>query len=78
MISGSKTHLPSSLNIRTPPTPAAIAPISASWVPPSPTVTAPTGWTSTRPTSWPRRQTKSVMTALSATGSVLAIANTAV
>ena len=43
-----------------------------------PTVTAPTGCTSTNPTSRPVRYTLSVTVELSATGSVLAIANTAV
>ena len=38
----------------------------------------PTGWTSHRPAAWPRRQTCSTTPAVSATGSVLAIACTAV
>ena len=44
----------------------------------SPTVTAPTGCTSTEPASRPSRQTCSTTPAVSATGSVLAIAWTAV
>ncbi len=64
--------------MRTAPTPAAMVPISASCLPASPTVTAPTGYTSTRPTSLPRRHTWSVTTTESATGLVLAIAKTAV
>ncbi|CNM35164.1 Uncharacterised protein [Mycobacterium tuberculosis] len=78
MISGSCTQTPSSENIRTWAAPAFIMPISVSSAPASPTVTAPTGCTSTRPTCWPRCQTWSVTTGLSATGLVLAIANTAV
>ena len=55
-----------------------MAPSSASRSPLSPTVTAPTGTTSTSPASWPSRQTCSTTPAVSATGSVLAIACTAV
>ena len=66
--SGSCTQMPSSENIRTCAAPAAIMPISVSSAPASPTVTAPTGCTSTRPTCWPRCQTWSVTTGLSATG----------
>ena len=53
-------------------------PISASCLPARPTVTAPTGYTSTSPTSRPDRHTLSVTVELSATGLVLAIAKTAV
>ncbi len=56
----------------------AIPPSSANRSPRSPTVTAPTGWTSTSPTSRPRRCTCSTTPAVSATGSVFAMANTAV
>ena len=45
---------------------------------PPPTVTAPTGCTSTSPASRPSRHTCSTTPAVSATGSVLAIAHTAV
>ena len=45
---------------------------------PGPTVTAPTGWTSQRPAWRPSRQICSTTPAVSATGSVLAIACTAV
>ncbi|CAG7352660.1 hypothetical protein PICSAR7_01703 [Mycobacterium avium subsp. paratuberculosis] len=76
--SGSCTQTPSSENIRTCAAPAAIMPISVSSLPARPMVTAPTGCTSTRPTCWPRCHTWSVTTGLSATGLVLAIANTAV
>src|SRR4051794_20389732 len=78
MRAGSATHFPSSEKIRTRAAESAIAPSSASRSPRSPTVTAPTGTTSTRPASWPSRQTCSTTPAVSATGSVLAIACTAV
>lgn len=78
MISGSFTQRPSSENIRTRAGDAAIIPISASFAPSRPTVTAPTGCTSTSPTSRPRRQTCSTTTGESATGSVFGIAKTAV
>ena len=55
-----------------------MVPSSASLVPASPAVTAPTGWTSQWPASRPRRQTCSTTPAVSATGSVLAMAWTAV
>ena len=74
----SETHLPSSENTRTPAAESAIAPSSASRWPPRPTVTAPTGNTSTRPARLPRCQTCSTTPAVSATGSVLAMAWTAV
>ena len=74
----SETHLPSSENTRTRAALSAIAPSSASRSPPSPTVTAPTGKTSQWPASRPSRQTCSTTPAVSATGSVLAIACTAV
>ena len=74
----SETHLPSSENTRTRAAESAIAPSSASRSPPSPTVTAPTGKTSQCPASRPSRQTCSTTPAVSATGSVLAIACTAV
>ena len=78
MTSGSCTQMPSSENIRTWAAPAAIMPISVNCAPARPMVTAPTGCTSTSPTCWPRCHTWSVTTGLSATGLVLAIANTAV
>ena len=76
--SGSDTHRPSSENTRTRAAESAIVPSSASLAPASPTVTAPTGWTSQWPAVRPSRQTCSTTPAVSATGSVLAIACTAV
>jgi hypothetical protein len=76
MISGSCTQRPSSENIRTPD--RAMVPSSAILSPSSPTVTAPTGCTSTSPTSAPRRRTCAQSTSVSATGWVFGIANTAV
>ena len=55
-----------------------MAPSSASRLPARPTVTAPTGCTSHRPAWRPSRQICSTTPAVSATGSVLAIACTAV
>ena len=78
MSTASLTHLPSSEKTRTRAALSAIAPSSASRSPPSPTVTAPTGKTSQCPASRPSRQTCSTTPAVSATGSVLAIAWTAV
>ena len=75
---GSATQCPSSEKIRTRAAESAIAPSSASRSPASPTVTAPIGCTSTRPASRPSRQTCSTTPAVSATGEVLAIAQTAV
>ena len=75
---GSCTQRPSSENTRTRARDAAMVPSSAIRSPPSPTVTAPTGWTSTSPASSPSRRTCSTTTAESATGSVLGIAKTAV
>ena len=66
------------LDIRTAAADEAMPPSSARRSPRSPAVTAPTGYTSINPTSRPRRYTCSTTTAVSATGSVLAIANTAV
>jgi hypothetical protein len=74
----SDTHRPSSENTRTRAAESAIAPSSARAFPASPAVTAPTGWTSHRPAWRPRRQTCSATPAVSVTGSVLAIACTAV
>ena len=74
----SDTQRPSSENTRTRAAESAIAPNSASLDPPSPTVTAPTGCTSQWPAARPSRQICSVTPAVSATGSVLAIACTAV
>ena len=74
----SETHLPSSENTRTRAAESAIAPSSASRSPPRPTVTAPIGKTSQWPASRPSRHTCSTTPAVSATGSVLAIACTAV
>ena len=78
IITASETHLPSSENTRTRAAESAIAPSSARRWPPSPTVTAPTGKTSQCPASRPSRHTCSTTPAVSATGSVLAIACTAV
>jgi hypothetical protein len=78
MSRGSATQLPSSEKTRTRAAESAIAPSSASCSPASPTVTAPTGCTSTRPASRPSRQTCSTTPAVSATGEVLAMAHTAV
>ncbi len=78
MSTASETHFPSSENTRTRAAESAIAPSSASRSPPRPTVTAPTGNTSQCPASRPSRQTCSTTPAVSATGSVLAIACTAV
>ena len=78
MSCGSCTAWPSSEKTRTRAAESAIAPSSASRSPASPTVTAPTGRTSTSPASRPSRQTCSTTPAVSATGSVLAIACTAV
>ena len=77
MTSGSLTQLPSSLNTRTCATESAIAPISAKTFPSSPCVTAPIGKTSRRPALLPSRYTCSTTPALSATGEVLAIAESA-
>ncbi len=74
----SETQWPSSLNTRTRAADSAMAPSSARRSPASPVVTAPTGWTSIQPASRPSRQTCSTTPAVSATGSVLAIACTAV
>src|ERR1700722_5506412 len=74
----SDTHRPSSENTRTRAAESAIAPSSARRVPPRPSVTAPTGCTSQCPACRPRRQICSTTPAVSATGSVLAIACTAV
>ena len=68
MISGSCTQRPSSENIRTCAGERAIVPSSAIRSPRSPTVTAPTGCTSTSPTSAPRRRTCSATTSVSTTG----------
>ena len=78
MSTASCTHLPSSLKTRTSAAECAMAPSSAMRSPPRPTVTAPTGRTSTRPATWPRRQTCSTTPAVSATGLVLAMACTQV
>jgi len=78
MSSGSATQKPSSEKTRTRAAESAIAPSSASCLPCRPTVTAPTGLTSTYPACSPSRQTCSTTPAVSATGSVLAIACTAV
>ena len=75
---GSCTHLPSSLNTRTRAREAAMASSGARDCPPRPTVTAPIGRTSHQPASSPRARTCSTTPAVSATGSVLAIAWTAV
>ena len=69
---------PSSEKTRTRAAQCAMALISLSYSPLSPALTAPTGWTSTHPTSRPRRRTYSTTPALSCTGVVLAMANTAV
>ena len=74
----SDTHCPSSEKTRTRAAESAIAPSSASWLPRRPAVTAPTGRTSQCPAWRPSRQTCSTTPAVSATGSVLAIACTAV
>ena len=76
--SGSLTHFPSSEKTRTRAAESAIAPSSAIFSPARPTVTAPIGKTSQYPASRPSRQTCSTTPAVSATGSVLAIACTAV
>ena len=55
-----------------------MAPSSASCSPFSPTVTAPMGWTVAYPAERPRLASCSTTPAVSATGKVLAIANTAV
>ena len=78
MTTGSWTHLPSSENTRTCAADSAMAPSSASRSPSRPTVTAPTGRTSTQPASRPSRQTCSTTPAVSWVGVVLAIACTAV
>ena len=78
MSTGSCTHMPSSENIRTPARDSAIAMISDSRSPFRPTVTAPTGRTSTQPAERPSSCTCSTTPAVSATGSELAIAKTAV
>ena len=75
---GSWTQMPSSENIRTRARESAMAPSSASRSPASPTVTAPTGRTSTQPAARPRLWTCSTTPAVSATGVLLAIACTAV
>src|SRR5215471_14515304 len=72
------THRPSSEKTRTRAAESAMAPSSASRLPSRPAVTAPTGCTSQRPASRPSRQTCSTTPAVSATGSVLAIACTQV
>src|ERR1022692_3204291 len=74
----SDTHCPSSEKTRTLAAESAIAPSSASWLPRRPAVTAPTGRTSQCPAWRPSLQTCSTTPAVSATGSVLAIACTAV
>src|SRR4051794_4569864 len=74
----SLTHLPSSEKTRTRAAESAMVPSSAISLPARPTVTAPTGKTSQWPCCWPSRQTCSTTPAVSATGSVLAIAWTAV
>ncbi len=75
---GSATQKPSSEKIRTFAAELAIAPSSAICLPARPTVTAPIGCTSTSPASRPSRQTCSTTPAVSATGEVFAIAQTAV
>ena len=70
------TDLPSSENTRTPA--STISPISASVSPPRPRVIAPTGKTSHEPAAAARSRTACTIAALSAGGSVLAIAATAV
>ncbi len=74
----SDTQMPSSEKTRTPAAESAMAPSSARRSPFSPTVTAPTGWTSQNPPSRPSRQTCSTTPAVSATGEVFAIACTQV
>ena len=71
------TQRPSSENTRTRALERAMRPISDSSSPASPLVTEPTGMTSTRPASRPRRQISSAFSGVSVTGWVLAIAKTA-
>ena len=78
MTSGSETQFPSSLKTRTRATESAIAPISESVSPLRPCVTAPIGKTSSKPASCPKRYTCSTTPAVSATGDVFAIAESAV
>ena len=75
--SGSNTQLPSSLKTRTLARESAIAPISAKFSPFKPSVTAPIGKTSTNPALCPSANTCSTTPAVSATGDVFAIAETA-
>src|SRR5664279_4282122 len=78
MSTASSTQCPSSENTRTRAAESAIAPSSASCSPRRRTVTAPTGKTSQCPASRPSRHTCSTTPAVSAAGSVLAMACTAV
>ena len=72
------THFPSSLKKFTRALLVAISPSSASCSPCKPTEIAPTGYTSAKPAARPSATTCSTIAAESATGSVLAIAHTAV
>ena len=75
---GSETQCPSSLKTLTCATESAIAPISERVCPFNPSVTAPIGNTSSKPAACPKRYTCSTTPAVSATGEVLAIADSAV
>jgi hypothetical protein len=74
----SASGIPSSEKKSTRAAERASSPIGVSSAPPSPVVIDPTGSRSTSPTSRPRRRTRSMTTAVSATGSVFAIGATAV
>ena len=78
MRSGSETQNPSSEKTRTRAREPAMAPSSASRSPCRPTVTAPMGCTVAKPAASPSASSCSTTPAVSATGAVFAIANTAV
>ena len=78
IICESLTHFPSSLKTLTCAAECAMAPNSAMLSPAKSLVTAPTAKTSHQPASLPKRTTCSTTPAVSATGSVFAMAKTAV